>query len=84
MNQVTYEIHMGVENGDINGGYCYMNSSTESEENNHNSVDSTNKRDEISTNRSVMENNGLTDSVGIGFMFPAYTLNQYANKEYKN
>ena len=39
------EINMGVENGDVNGGHCYMNSSTGSESNNHNSVDSTKKRD---------------------------------------
>ena len=29
------EMNMGVKNGDVNGDYCYMNSSTGSEPNNH-------------------------------------------------
>ena len=39
------EMNMGVENGDINGGSCYMNSPTRYASNNHNSVDVKNKRD---------------------------------------
>ena len=35
----------GVENGDVSGGHCFMNSHTLFEANNHNSVDSTNKMD---------------------------------------
>ena len=34
-----------VDNGDINGDYCYMNISTGSFINNNTSVDNTNKRD---------------------------------------
>ena len=43
---------MGVENCDVNGGHFYMKSTTGYESNNHNSIDSTKKRDEISPNRS--------------------------------
>ena len=46
---------MSVENGDINGDYCYMNSYTGSVINNQNSIDYTNKRDEISTNKYLRE-----------------------------
>ena len=48
------EINMSVENGDDNGGYCYNNISTVYESNNHNYIDSTNKRDKISPNIYVM------------------------------
>ena len=77
-------MHMSVENGDANGDYCYMNGSTISESNNHNSVEYTKKRDEIYTNIYVMENNGLTDGVGIGDMLLASALNQYINMKYNN
>ena len=40
------DMNMSVENGN----YCYMNSSIISESKNHNSIDYTNKRDEILTN----------------------------------
>ena len=46
---------MSVENGDINGDYCYMNSSTESFIKNHNYIDYTKKRDDISTNKYLIE-----------------------------
>ena len=36
------------DNGDVNGDHCCMNSSTESESNNHNTIYYTKKRDEIS------------------------------------
>ena len=49
------EMNMSVDNGDFNGDYCYMNSSTVSESNNHNSIDYTNKRYENSTNMYLME-----------------------------
>ena len=75
---------MGFGNGDLNGGYCYMNSSTGSESNNNNSIDYTNKRGEISPNRCSMENNGLPDVVDIEVMLAASTLNQYTNMEYNN
>ena len=78
------EMYMSVDNGDINYDYCYMNSSNGSKSKNHNSIDYTNKRDEISTTRYLMENNRLTNSVGIGIMLTASTLNQYANMEYND
>ena len=31
-----------------------------------------------------MENNGLTDGIGIDVMLPAYALNKYTNMEYNN
>ena len=37
------DMNMGVENGDVNGGYCYMNSSTGSKSKNRNFVVSTKK-----------------------------------------
>ena len=61
-----------------------MNSSTGSVINNHNYIDYTKKRDEISTNRYLMENNGLQDYVGIDVILPAPALNQYYNIEYNN
>ena len=67
---------MSVEKGDVNGGYCCMNSSTGSESNNHNSIDYRKKRDIIYPNIYVMENNGLLNGVEINFMLPASTLNQ--------
>ena len=45
-----------------------MNSSTESESKNHNSLDHAKKRDEINTNIYVIENKGLSDGVGINVM----------------
>ena len=72
---------MSVENGDVNGDYCYMNSSTWYIINNHNYIDHNNKRDEISTNRYLRENNALQDGVDIDDMLPASALNQYVNTE---
>ena len=68
------DMNMNVENVDVNGDYCYMNIYTVSESNNHNSIDYTKKKDEISTNIYFMENNGLPDGVGIDVMLPASTL----------
>ena len=48
-------MNMGVENGDFNGGHFYMNSPTVPKSNNHNFIDSTNKRDQISPSISEME-----------------------------
>ena len=72
---------MSVDNGDVNGDYCYRNSSTGSESKNHNSINYTNKIDEISTNRYLMENIELPDGVGIDVMLPVSKLNQYSNTE---
>ena len=68
------DMNMNIENVDVNGDYCYMNIYTVSESNNHNSIDYTKKKDEISTNIYFMENNGLPDGVGIDVMLPASTL----------
>ena len=73
-----------VDNGDVNGVYCYMNSSTGYESDNNNSIDYTNKRDEISTKIYLMGSNGLPYGVGIDFILPASALNQYTNMEYNN
>ena len=48
-----------VENGDVSGGHCFMNSHTLSEAKNNNSIDSTNKRDGNFPNVSEMEGTGL-------------------------
>ena len=68
-------MNMSVDNGDVNGDYCNMNSSTCSESNNHNSVSYKKKRDEISTNRYLGENHGLLYSVVIDDLLPASALN---------
>ena len=65
------DLNMSVDNGCVNGDYFYMNSSTVSDIKNHNSVDYTNKIDEISTNVYLGENNGLPDGVDIGGMLPS-------------
>ena len=77
-------MNMGVENGDVNGGHCYMNSSTGCESKNHNSIYYTNKRDEIAPNISEIENTVLQDCFRIDVMLPESTLHQYANMEYNN
>ena len=77
-------MNMGVENGDVNGGHCYMNSSTGCESKNHNSIYYTNKRDEIAPNISEMENNGLQDVVCIDVMLLVSKIIQYANMENNN
>ena len=41
------EMNWGVENGDISGVHCYMNSYTLSEAKNHKSIYSTKKSDEV-------------------------------------
>ena len=64
------EMDMGVENGNVNGGHCYMNSTTWYESIINNDMDYTKKRDEISPNRSEMENNGLQVGVDIDVMLP--------------
>ena len=43
-------MNIGVDNGDVNGDYFYMNSSTGSVIKNHNLIDYTKKRDKFSTN----------------------------------
>ena len=78
------EMNISVENSDVNGDCYYMNFSTVSESNNHNTIDYKKKRDEIFTNRHLMKNNGLQDGVGIDVMLPASALNQYSNMEYNN
>ena len=41
------EMNMSVENGDVNGDYCYINSSTGCVIKNHNIIHYTNKIDEF-------------------------------------
>ena len=67
---------MIVENSDVNGDYCHMNSSTGYESKNQNSIDYTNKIDEISINRYLMENIGLPDGVGINDMLLESAIDQ--------
>ena len=74
-------MNTSVENGDVNGEYCLINSSTGYESKNHNTIDYTKKRDELSTNRYLMENNGLPDCVGIDVMLTESSINQYFNME---
>ena len=72
-------MNMSVEHGDVDDYYCYTNSSIGFESKNHNCIDYKNKRNDISTNIYLMENNGLTDDIGIDDMLPASALNQYSN-----
>ena len=72
-------MNMSVENGGVNDGYCYMNSSTVSESKNHNYINCKNKIFEISPNIYVTENNLLPDGFGIDVMSLASALNQYVN-----
>ena len=71
------EANMSVENGD----HCYMNSSTGSVINNHNSIDYTNKSMKFFTNRYLGSNNGLPDVVEIDYTLPASAIYQYVNIE---
>ena len=50
-------INTSVENGDVNGDYCYIKIPTGYESKNHNSIYYTKKRYEIAPNIYVMENN---------------------------
>ena len=68
-----------VYNGDINGVYCYMNTSTRYESNDHNFIYYTNRRDKHSTNIYVKGNNGLLDGVAIHIILSAPTLKTYFN-----
>ena len=77
-------MNMSVEKGDVNGDYCYMNSSTGYESKNHNDIDDTKIIHEICTNRCLMELNGLPDGVGIDYMLPASALIKYVETEYNN
>ena len=77
-------MNIGVENGYVDGDHCYMNSTTVSEAKNQNSVDYTQKRDDIARNISKMENTGLQDDDDIDVMLPSSTLHQYSNMEYNN
>ena len=75
---------MIVDNGDVNGDYCYMNSSNGYFIDNQNLIDYINKIDDFSTNIYLKKNNGLPDVVDIDDMSPASALNQYCNMEYNN
>ena len=70
---------MSVYNCGINGDYCYINIPTVSVIKNNNNIYYTNKRDEISTNRYLRENNGLPYGINIDDMLPAPAPNQYVN-----
>ena len=78
------DMNIIVDNGNFNVDYCYINISTGYESKNHNSVDYTKKRYEICTNRYLMENNVLSDGVGIYDMLPSFANNQYVNRWYNN
>ena len=77
-------MNISFDNGDINGDYLYINSSTGSVIRNNNSIEYKNKIDEISTRKDLMGNNGLTDGVDIDNMLPECAPNQYVNMEYNN
>ena len=73
-----------VENGDVSGGNCFMNSHTIYKANNHNSIYSTNKRDVNFPNLSEMEDTGLHYGIDIDAMLYAFTLNTYSDTEHNN
>ena len=77
------KMNMSIDNGDINGNYCYMNSSTWSVVNNQNPIDYTNNIDNITTNRDLKENNGLPGGVDIYDMLPASAPIKYVNMDLK-
>ena len=77
-------MNMSVDNGDVNGDYFYMDSSTRYESNDQSSFDYTKKRDEIYINRCLIEHNGWPYSARIDVMLPASMLNQYDNMECNN
>ena len=52
------DMNISVDNGDFNGDYFCINSSTGYVINNHNPIDYTKKIDKITTNRYFRENNG--------------------------
>ena len=52
--------------------------------NNKTCIDDKNKKDEISTNRYLKENNGFPDGVYIDDMLAASAPNQYVNTEYNH
>ena len=78
------DINWGVEKGDVSCVNFYMNSDTLSEANNHNFIDTTNKRNKNVTNVSEMKNTGLQDGVDIDVMLSESTLHQYSNTECNN
>ena len=74
------DINMSVYNDDVNGDYFYINGSTEYVISYHNSVDYKKKRDEITANKYLRENNGLQVGLYISYtMLPASAHNQYFN-----
>ena len=77
-------MNWGVENGDVSGESCFMNSHTLYEATKHISVYSTEKRDRNVTNVYEMEDTGLKDGVGISVMLDTFKLHQYANMELNN
>ena len=70
---------MSIYNGDVNGDYCYINSSTGSIIRNHNSIDYAKKREEISIKTYLRENNGFPDGVDIDYMLPVSKPIQYVS-----
>ena len=71
-------MYWGVENGDVGGGHCFVNSHTLSEANKLSSFNSTNKRDSEFSNVSETEDTGLQDDVDIND-FSASKPHQYSN-----
>ena len=70
---------MSADNGVVNGGYYYINSSTGYVINNNNFIEYTKKRDEIYTNRYLRWNNELPDGVEIDDMLPASAPDKYVH-----
>ena len=48
-------MNISVENGDVNGYYYYINTSTGYESNNHSYIDYTKKRDKIYINKYIVD-----------------------------
>ena len=61
-------MNISVDNGDVNGDFFYMNSSTGYVINNHDYIDYTKKRYEIYAKTYLRENNRLPDGVDIYYM----------------
>ena len=70
---------MGVENIDVSGGNCFMNSHTISEANNLKIIYSTNKGDKSVPSVYEMENIGIQYGFESDVMLPAFALHKYVN-----
>ena len=77
-------MYWGIDNGDVSGEHCLMNSQNLFESMKKNYIDSTKKRAVNVPNVSEIKDNGLHDGVDIDVMLPASTLHQYVNMECNN